>query len=213
MKHIMRLDGDRDSVAMILSRFDRGDPIDELVFCDPGILHDEMYAAVKRVGEIVELPVTVVKSPFRMQRLIQERGWPKQREKSPKWCAKILKIDPFEQYLFDRYKNESISVHEAPKGASYCSPIKGLKAERNMWYCEKHGIRYGLIYSKISGRCWCCPLQNERSLYNLYTKKRSQWRILVQMDKLAPHNYKDHRPLSEFERKFANMRGNNYVSD
>ena len=60
--YIVSFSGGKDSTAMLLLLIEKGYPIDEIIMCDTGVEFEDMYNHIEKVKEMINLPITVLKS-------------------------------------------------------------------------------------------------------------------------------------------------------
>ena len=100
-KHIVSFSGGKDSTAMLLKMIENKMKIDEIIFCDTGMEFEEMYEHIEKVEDMIDLPITVLKSEKKFEYWmfdhIKTKGknkgqkgysWPDFRNR---WCTQALK--------------------------------------------------------------------------------------------------------------------------
>lgn len=117
-----------------------------------------------------------------------------------RWCTKHLKLIPKNKYLEKLFGDEEIysyigiaadeeeRVGRNPNennGDVLCYPLVewGMTEAECLNYCRDRGFDWGGLYDDFSRvSCWCCPLQNLKSLATLYKKYPDLWAKLEEWD-------------------------------
>ena len=113
--HVASFSGGKDSTAMVLHMIERGDPLDEVVFCDTGMEFPAMLRHVEKVKQVVEaagIKFTTLRAGRSFEYYLIEyptarkednnlygvpgRGWP---GVFSRWCTKDLKKKPINDHL------------------------------------------------------------------------------------------------------------------
>jgi len=124
MRHILALSGGKDSTALALALAEREPCAYEYVITPTGNELPEMVEHWRSLAALLGTPLTVVSCGKSLSSLIQiQRALPNNRQR---WCTRILKIEPYEQFLFT---------------ASPCVSYVGLRADEE----EREGGIYGHI--------------------------------------------------------------------
>lgn len=100
-KYIVSFSGGKDSTAMLFLLIENSKPIDEIIFCDTGMEFQEMYEHIEKVKNIIDIPITTLRSDksfeYYMFDHIKTKGknkgekgysWPDFRNR---WCTQALK--------------------------------------------------------------------------------------------------------------------------
>jgi hypothetical protein len=127
MRHILGLSGGKDSSALAVAMKERHPELEmEYVITPTGNELPEMVEHWRKLSALLEKPLTVISSGKSLTGLIQiQRALPNNRQR---WCTRILKIEPYEQFLYT---------------ASPCVSYVGLRA-------DEEG-REGGLYGHIEG--------------------------------------------------------------
>jgi 3'-phosphoadenosine 5'-phosphosulfate sulfotransferase (PAPS reductase)/FAD synthetase len=115
--HVASFSGGKDSTAMVLHMIERGDHLDEVVFCDTGMEFPAMLRHVEKVKQVVEaagIKFTALRAEHGFEYYLTEhkttrkesnnlygvpgRGWP---GVFSRWCTKDLKKKPINDHLRD----------------------------------------------------------------------------------------------------------------
>lgn len=116
--HVVSFSGGKDSTAMVLHMIERGDHIDEVMFCDTTMEFPAMLRHVERVKQVIEaagIRFTTLRSEHDFKYYLAEvdvpnrkpdskyygvpgYGWPSAKIR---WCTKHLKMELVEGHLRD----------------------------------------------------------------------------------------------------------------
>jgi 3'-phosphoadenosine 5'-phosphosulfate sulfotransferase (PAPS reductase)/FAD synthetase len=116
--HVASFSGGKDSTAMVLHMIERGDHLDEVMFCDTSMEFPGMLRHVEKVKKVVEaagIKFTTLRADHDFEYYLSQvdvpnrkpssnyfgvpgYGWPSHRVR---WCTKLLKIEPVNQHLKD----------------------------------------------------------------------------------------------------------------
>jgi 3'-phosphoadenosine 5'-phosphosulfate sulfotransferase (PAPS reductase)/FAD synthetase len=116
--HVANFSGGKDSSAMVLHKIERGDHLDEVIFCDTSMEFPAMLRHVEKVKKVVEAAgikfttlraehdfeyyLTAVNAPNRKPTSgafgLPGYGWPSSKSR---YCTKHLKIEVLDNYLRD----------------------------------------------------------------------------------------------------------------
>lgn len=119
--HVASFSGGKDSTAMVLHMIERGDPIDEVIFCDTTMEFPAMLRHVEKVKKVVEeagIKFTTLKAEHDFEYYLTEHevqnrkpgsefygvpgyGW---AGRGSRWCTSTLKRDIISSYLREMRK-------------------------------------------------------------------------------------------------------------
>lgn len=145
--------------------------IDEIIFCDTGKEFQEMYDHIEKIQEMIQMPITVLKSEksfeYWMFEHIKTKGknkgskgysWPDFRNR---WCTQALKKQVISNYL-KKYENvEIVEFHGIAldeKERANKNKEKIVKYPLIEWkmtekdcleYCYSKGLDWGGLYRKL----------------------------------------------------------------
>lgn len=114
--HVASFSGGKDSTAMVLHMIERGDRLDEVLFCDTTMEFPAMLRHVEKVKKVVEaagIKFTTLRAEHDFEYYLTQvdvpnrkpdsnyfgvpgYGWPSFRTR---WCTKYLKIEVINKYL------------------------------------------------------------------------------------------------------------------
>lgn len=114
--HVASFSGGKDSTAMVLHMIERGDPLDEVMFCDTTMEFPAMLRHVEKVKAVVEaagVKFTVLRSDLDFEYYLTRKEAPKRRKGSDfygvpgygwsshrnRWCTRHLKLDLIKNWL------------------------------------------------------------------------------------------------------------------
>jgi 3'-phosphoadenosine 5'-phosphosulfate sulfotransferase (PAPS reductase)/FAD synthetase len=127
VRHILSLSGGKDSAALAFYMRDRI-PDMEYVFCDTGEELPETYDYLQRLEAVLGSPVTCLNPdrPFRHYLELYSGVLPDPRTR---WCTRMLKIRPFEQYVSDDPVVSYVGIrHDERERTGYISTKPNIKA-------------------------------------------------------------------------------------
>lgn len=182
MRHIVALSGGKDSTALAL-RLAEVEPREyEYVITPTGNELPEMVEHWKRLGELLGKPLTVISCGKSLPSLIQiQRALPNNRQR---WCTRILKIEPYEQFLFvaapcvsyvglraDEEEREG-GLYAHIEGVEQRYPLRewGWREQDVVAYLDERGIR---IPERTD--CAFCYDQTLREWWNLWKNHPEKW--------------------------------------
>lgn len=115
--HVASFSGGKDSTAMVLHMIERGDHIDEVIFCDTTMEFPAMLRHVEKVKKVVEaagIKFTTLRSEHDFEWMLYKKevyrkpthdlhgalgyGWPTTKSR---WCTRHLKIELLEGHIKD----------------------------------------------------------------------------------------------------------------
>lgn len=114
--HVASFSGGKDSTAMVLHMIERGDPLDEVMFCDTTMEFPAMIRHVEKVKQVIEaagIKFTELRAPHDFEYYLAEYevenrkpssafygmpgyGWAGHKSR---WCTKTLKVGIIESHL------------------------------------------------------------------------------------------------------------------
>ena len=122
--HVASFSGGKDSTAMVLHMIERGDHLDEVIFCDTTMEYPAMLRHVEKVKKVIEaagIKFTELRSDQDFEWYLYKKevprkpesdlygrlgyGWPTTKSR---WCTKHLKIQLIGNYL--RHLRESYEL-------------------------------------------------------------------------------------------------------
>ena len=123
-RHILSLSGGKDSAALAIYLKDRV-PDMEYVFNDTGKELPETYEYLDRIGDYLGRPVSRVSAPGGFDQWFQVYGGliPSQQRR---WCTRMLKLKPFEQYVGDDLVYSYIGLRADEDRQGYISHKKNI---------------------------------------------------------------------------------------
>lgn len=223
MKHIVQFSGGKDSTCMLLMMLEKGMQVDEIIFCDTGMEFPQMYEHIDKVEQYIGRPITRIKPKYSYEYMMYEMK-PKKEKNSEKgygwassiirWCTGWMKEKPTREYLsnigkyllyvgiaFDEPKRHFGKY--VPKNAIHPLYDWGITEKQALLTCYKHGFTWGGLYEKFDRvSCWCCPLQNLKSLRTLYHEYPNLWEELKSMDDRAWNQFRRDYSVQDLENKF-----------
>ncbi|MBR2694828.1 MAG: phosphoadenosine phosphosulfate reductase family protein [Thermoguttaceae bacterium] len=217
MKQVVSFSGGKDSTAMLLWLLEHKEPVDDVVFFDTGWEFPEMYDHLKKVEDYTGIKINIIKPSesftfmLTQHRRVISRGKYKGKEMigygfpsfSTRWCTG-RKQDAMNKY-FMQYKQSGVTncigyAADEPKRfgnlhdtswQKYRYPLveAGMVEADALKYCYERGFDWGGGYTRHKRlSCWCCPLQNKRSLRTLYRHYPKLWSQLKDWQKTLANN-------------------------
>lgn len=116
--HVASFSGGKDSTAMVLHMIERGDHLDEVMFCDTTMEFPAMLRHVEKVKKVVEaagIKFTELRAPHDFEYYLTAVDVPNRKPDSEhlgvpgygwssfrnRWCTEYLKLEPIEAHLQD----------------------------------------------------------------------------------------------------------------
>ena len=158
--------GSKDSTALVVGMIEKGEQLDEVLFCDVGMEFDALYRHVDKVKTYLDekgVKFTVLKPSHPFTWYMYEKpvsskkygefnglGWPRSRMR---WCTKFLKTKPMNDYVKKLQKEHGeVTVcvglaHDEVKRLERVNnkydrhPLDewGWSEKTCLQYCKKHG--------------------------------------------------------------------------
>lgn len=222
--YVASLSGGKDSTAMVLRLIEEKRPLDLVLFCDTGLEFPQMYDHVRKVEQVITVPVVWLKAEqdfeYYMFHHTPERkpgstyegkigmSWagPKNR-----WCTSVLKIRVIDKYLSSLQENYEIvqyigiAADEPERVKEFCYPLIewGMTEKDCLEYCYERGYDWGGLYrlfDRVS--CWCCPLQGLEELRILRREFHGLWSQLLEWESKTWRNFRKDFSVDELEIRF-----------
>jgi len=232
MKTIVSWSGGKDSTYMLEEMLRRGEHIDEVVCCDTTIEFPEMLVHQQEfVKRHPELPITFLRPEhdfdYYMFEYVKKKGkyagekgmkWP-----NPNyiWCRGVLKLDPIEKYLKEKYGKGNYTTcigiaydeygrynPNAEKENKRYPLIEWEKTELEaIINCHKMGYTWGRLYERFYRvSCFCCPLQSIKELFMLYSFYPDLWQRMRDYDNRQTGRFRKDYTLAQLEEQFVAKR-------
>lgn len=220
--HVVSFSGGKDSTAMLLRMLELGMPVDEIIFCDTTVEFPQMYEHLDKVEQYIGRPITRLKAEHDYEYMLLEhdvkkRDGSRQRGYSfadmlSRWCTRYFKTSLIKRYF--KSKGNDMTLVEYV-GIAYDEPkrIKDKKYPLFDWqwteadclaYCLDKGFDWGGLYEKYNRvSCWCCPLQNLKSLKFLRRDFPDLWAILLDWQSRTWRKFRADYSVDELEERFA----------
>ena len=209
--------GGKDSTFMVDELLRRGDPLDEVVFCDTGFEFPEMYGYIEKCKAYWEdkyqikvtllnwktehtIPSYMSKKVTRGTNKGKMRGFP--NPISVGWCTARFKIDPTSKYWKKEYKDrqafEYIGIaSDEPKrippgwenGTKLYPLVYWGYREPDVNPILKERRMFNTLYNHFDRTgCWGCPKQGIKKLAVLKKEYPQLWHELERMEKQFNQN-------------------------
>lgn len=217
--HIVSFSGGKDSTAMLLHMLELNMPVDEIIFCDTGVEFPQMYEHIDKVEQYICRKITRLKAKHDYPYMLLEYKI-KARDGSIKkgysftdiwcrWCTAYFKRDLVKRYLrgkgnFVQYIG--IAVDEPKRIHDDVYPLVewGWTEADCLRYCYEHGFDWGGLYEKFNRvSCWCCPLQNLKSLKVLRRDFPDLWATLLDWQHKTWRKFRADYSVDELDARFA----------
>jgi 3'-phosphoadenosine 5'-phosphosulfate sulfotransferase (PAPS reductase)/FAD synthetase len=212
-KYIASWSGGKDSTYMVDELLKRGEPLDEVIFCDTGFEFPEMYEYIEKCkayweGKHPDLKITLLNfgseakqiysnwadKPFKKGQFKgQVRGFPFHLGMS--WCTRELKVNPVTNYIsenydnIDVYKYIGIAVDEPNRvpvdWGNHIYPMVtwGITENQAEQILKDRGLHNPLYNHFDRTGCWHCPKQSLKSLATLREHHPPLWAELEEMER------------------------------
>lgn len=218
------LSGGKDSTAMLLMMIERRERIDEVVFCDTGMEHPEMYDHLDRLEADTGIAITRLRAPEGFEHMMLDHvmkkgrrkgdrgyGWPRP---NARWCTSKLKTEVIARH-FRKLKetcrvvqcigiadDERRRVREL-EDVRYPLVEYGVTEAQALAYCRERGYDWGGLYD-LFGRvsCWCCPLQSLDELRTLRRERPELWRKMIDLDERSFNDFTPRSSVAGYEDRF-----------
>ena len=225
-KYVASWSGGKDSTFMIDILIKEKKPIDEIILCDTGYEHKQLYDYIYKIKEYWEklgYKVTILNENkgkdiwhekmfgkfVRGKKKGQIRGFPPVF--SIGYCTDYLKVKPFKIYIKENYKNFDVYTYiglaynelkRMSKNKKEIYPLIEKQIDENYikkWILDKNNFYYNPLYKDFDRLgCFICPKQSLDSLKTIYEKYPEEWKKIVNLEKkLTELN----SPHSKFKRK------------
>lgn len=184
--HVASFSGGKDSTAMVLHMIERGDHLDEVMFCDTTMEFPGMIRHVEKVKKVVEAAgikftelrserdfeyyLTAIDVPNRKPTSnhfgVPGYGWPSFKIR---WCTRYLKLDLIKRHLEDlRERYEVIQYIGIAADEDY-----RLERENNQDPNHRHPLReWGWVEDKALQYCYDRGYDWE-GLYELFRNEKT----------------------------------------
>ena len=203
--------GGKDSTFMVDELLRRGDPLDEIVFCDTGFEFPEMYDYIEKCKSYWEekykakvtllnwktehtIPNYMTKMVTRGDNKNRLRGFP--NPIGVGWCTARFKIDPTAKYWKEQYKGrkayEYIGIAtDEPKriptnwenGTKLYPLVQWGYKEPDVNPILKERGMFNPLYNHFDRTgCWGCPKQGIKKLAILKKEYPHLWELLEKME-------------------------------
>lgn len=152
--HVASFSGGKDSTAMVLHMIERGDHLDEVMFCDTTMEFPAMLRHVEKVKQVIEsagIKFTTLRSNHDFEYYLTQVDVPNRKPTSQhfgvpgygwpsfkiRWCTKHLKLELIEEHLEDlRERYEVIQYIGIAADEDY-----RLERENNQDATHRHPLR------------------------------------------------------------------------
>lgn len=223
-KHIVQFSGGKDSTAMLLIMIEKGMRIDDIVCIDTTKEFPAMYDHIKKVEQIIDRKITIIKIPFdyyfkdHIKTKGQHKGkkgygWPDSKNR---WCT-ALKRQYSNRYIKEKYAGFKIieyhgialdEIHRTlkndPKRDIRYPLVEWSMTERDcLELCYSKGLTWDNLYETM-GRvsCYCCPLSSLRELEQVYNHHPELWAAMKNYDKFSFRQFRADYSISQLDDRF-----------
>lgn len=219
-RQVVSLSGGKDSTAMLLMMIERGERVDEAVMFDGGWEFPEMYEHIELLRQNIDVPITVLKPPHPLEWYMNNYQLKRGKRKGEygygfprphaRWCTRI-KNDTISRYLCGgELQCVGIAADEdRPRAGGKRYPLIewGITERQALDYCLKRGYTWGGLYEHMARvSCWCCPLQELKSIKTLRRIYPELWARLLEMElscSAFPPKFRIDYSAIELEHRFS----------
>lgn len=184
--HVASFSGGKDSTAMVLHMIERGDHLDEVIFCDTTMEFPAMLRHVEKVKKVIEaagIKFTTLRAENDFEYQLTQKHLPNRKPTSRhygvpgrgwgsfknRWCTKYLKTDIIDEYLENlRERYDIIQYIGIAADEDY-----RLEKEHNQDANHRHPLRvwgwvedYALSYCYGKGYDW-------EGLYEIFKNEKT----------------------------------------
>jgi 3'-phosphoadenosine 5'-phosphosulfate sulfotransferase (PAPS reductase)/FAD synthetase len=198
VRHILGLSGGKDSTALALFMRDKV-PDMEYVFCDTGSELDETYSYLNQVEAYLGKRIVRLNPSATFDHWLEVYGGylpaPNMR-----WCTKMLKLKPFEQYVGDGEVISYVGIRADEDRVGYISTKPNIKA---VFPFKENGIDYAgvmkileesgiglppyLNWGRTHSGCYFCFFQKPIEWVRLLETHPEQFDKAQAYEKLSDH--------------------------
>ena len=197
LRHILSLSGGKDSTALALYMRDRV-PDMEYVFCDTGEELAETYEYLYKIEAYLGKPIQRLNPdrPFKHFLDVYRGMLPDPRTR---WCTKMLKLRPFEQYIGDDTVYLYVGIRaDEPHRSGYvstkpnitaCFPFveDGLRHEDIMRILDSSSLGLPDYYTwRSRSGCYFCFYQQQREWVGLLERHPDLYWKAAAFEKVDP---------------------------
>lgn len=195
-RHILGLSGGKDSTALAIYLRDRV-PEMEYLFCDTGKELPETIAYLDKVEAYLGKPVTRLNAnrDFDHWMKVFDGFLPSPQTR---WCTKLLKLKPFEDYIGDAPAYSYIAIRADEDRTGYIShrsnlipvyPFKedGIDREGVLSILDQSGVGRPpyLEWGRSRSGCYFCFYQQKIEWVRLYETHREYFELAKQYEKVT----------------------------
>jgi len=195
-RHILNLSGGKDSTALAVFMRDKI-PEMEYVFCDTGCELRETYEYLEKIERFLDKPIVRLNSgkPFDYWLEVYSGFLPSAKSR---WCTRVMKIIPFEQYVGDDLVYSYIGIRADEERTGYISskpniipvyPLKeaGIKEADVYEILRKSGLGLSDYYRwRSRSGCYFCFFQRRVEWVGLLENHPDLFYRAKTYEKLAP---------------------------
>ncbi len=208
IKYVAAWSGGKDSTYMVDELLRRGEPLDEIIFCDTGYEHDIMYDYIIKVekywkDKYPKLKITKLnwgKGKEIWKKWAEGIATKGKHEGKPRgfpihigmaWCTLYLKVNPMKKYLKKEYKHTvvkeyvGIAANEPSRvkntGELYPLVDWNITEDEILHILIERGLHNPLYNTFHRTGCFLCPKQSLKTLYKLYKEFPEKWKELEDM--------------------------------
>lgn len=209
---VVSLSGGKESTAILLLFHTLGIVPTRIIHFDGGWEWPEMIEHIDAVSRLTGFPVETIRGDYSER--VMQNGWP-----TPKcrWCIGAMR--------------KAICEHARQLGIGEFHNVIGIAADeaeratktKNAWYpliawgvtqaaaaslCYQFGLDWNGLYKwRNRSSCFCCPLQRNRELYELWHNRPELWeRMKAIDDTIRPerrsNGFRNVQTLDQWENRF-----------